>query len=301
MRIAKTPRLWLSIVELALGVPMLSIAIVYLALGGEYAPCQNPATFTVQACTTVVEVSVVGLIGLGLTSFGVVGTIIDSLVRAGYLTPRHLEPHPQLASTAETEIFLAMANQLLGEAKLPRARSVGTIAWSENLPWYMCRFKRQGFRKPFQLVLPASLRGSLALDDEKTLLAYYVDRLKPRLSLVLRFWAELVVPTPVLALMFAGVRFYWNGVLLLLGNAIIGTLFLTWFIRILPWAKKMNLKQDTWAANSLGRENLLRLFEKIDSLKLPEVENTKRRTGWIARLWPMPNITERIKNLSSTR
>jgi len=301
VRIAKTPRLWLSIVELALGVPMLSIAIVYLALGGEYAPCQNPATFTVQACTTVVEVSVVGLIGLGLTFFGIIGTIIGSLVRAGYLTPRHLEPHPQLGSAAETELFLAMANPLLGEAKLPRAGSVGTIAWSENLPWYMCRFKREGFRKPSQLVLSAPLRGSLAPDDWKTLLAYYIAHLKPHFSLALGFWAELVVPTSVLALMFAGVRFYWNGVLLLFGNAMIGTLLLTWFIRIFIWAKKMNLKQDIWAADSLGRENLLRLFEKIEGLKLPEVENTKRRTGWIARLWPMPNITERIKNLSSTR
>ena len=88
---------------------------------------------------------------------------------------------------------------------------------------------------------------------------------------------------------------------MLFGNAMIGTLLLTWFIRIFIWAKKMNLKQDIWAADSLGRENLLRLFEKIEGLKLPEVENAKRRTGWIARLWPMPNITERIKNLSSTR
>jgi Zn-dependent protease with chaperone function len=90
-------------------------------------------------------------------------------------------------------------------------------------------------------------------------------------------------------------------VLLLFGNAITGTLFLAWFIRIFPWAKKMSLRQDTWAANSLGRENLLRLFEKIDSLKLPELENAKRRTGWIARLWPMPNITERIENLNSQK
>src|SRR5206468_11418396 len=32
---------------------------------------------------------------------------------------------PQLGSAAETKIFLAMANPLLGKAKLPRARSVG--------------------------------------------------------------------------------------------------------------------------------------------------------------------------------
>ncbi len=42
----------------------------------------------------------------------------------------------------------------------------------------------------------------------------------------------------------------------------------------------------------------LELFKKIDGLNLPEVENAKRRKGWIARLWPVPNITERIANLT---
>jgi hypothetical protein len=63
--------------------------------------CQNPATFAVQACTTVAEVSVVGLIGFGLTFFGVVGTIIGGLVRAGHLTSRQLESHPPVASVDE--------------------------------------------------------------------------------------------------------------------------------------------------------------------------------------------------------
>jgi len=297
----KTPRLWLSIVELVVGISMLSFAVVFVALGGGYAGCQKPATFTVQACTTVAEVSVVGLIGFGLTFFGMIGTIFGGLIRAGYLTPREPESHPQMASVDESNLLLATASQLLGEARLPRARSVGTISWSQNLPWYACRFKREGFRKPFQLVLPASLRAALALDDWKILFAYYFDRLKPRLSLAMKFWAELFVPVPVLLFVLAGFKLYSNNVLLLFGNAITGALFLVWFIRIFPWAKKVSLKQDTWAANSLGRENLLHLLEKIDSLKLPEVENAKRRTGWIAHLWPMPNITERIENLNSGR
>jgi hypothetical protein len=295
----KTPRLWLSIVELVVGISMLSFAVVFVALGGGYAGCQKPATFTVQACMTVVEVSVVGLIGFGLTFFGIVGTIIGGLVRAGYLTPRQLEPHPQVASVDETNLLLATASKLLGEARLPRARSVRTISWSQNLPWYAWRFRSEGFRKPSQLVLPASLRGKLAPDEWKIILAYYFEALKPRLSLAMTYYVELIVPVPVLLLVLAGFKLYSNGVLLLFGNAITGILFLLWFIRIFPWAKRMNLKQDTWAANSLGRENLLRLFEKIDSLKLPEVENSKRRTGWIARLWPVPNITERTENLNS--
>ena len=56
MKVAKAPRLWLSVVELAVGVSMLSVATAYVSLGGGYAECRNPATFTVEACTTVVEV-----------------------------------------------------------------------------------------------------------------------------------------------------------------------------------------------------------------------------------------------------
>jgi hypothetical protein len=41
----------------------------------------------------------------------------------------------------------------------------------------------------------------------------------------------------------------------------------------------------------------LNVFKKIDPLQLPRVKN-KRRHGRALRLWPMPNITERIKNLT---
>lgn len=30
-------------------------------------------------------------------------------------------------------------------------------------------------------------------------------------------------------------------------------------------------------------------------------ENAKQSTGWTLRLWPMPNITERIQNLTDER
>src|SRR5947208_4658892 len=106
---------------------MLSVATAYVSLGGGYAECRNPATFTVEACTTVVEVAVVGLIGVGLTCSGVIGTIIGSLVRAGHLTPRQLESHLQVATVDEEKMFLATANQLLSEAKLQ-----GLILWGQS-------------------------------------------------------------------------------------------------------------------------------------------------------------------------
>ena len=42
----------------------------------------------------------------------------------------------------------------------------------------------------------------------------------------------------------------------------------------------------------------MEVFKKIDQLYLRRVENTKKRHGWTLRLWPMPNITERIQNLT---
>ena len=51
------------------------------------------------------------------------------------------------------------------------------------------------------------------------------------------------------------------------------------------------------AHHLLGKEALISVFKRIDQLQLPQIENAKNRCGWIAPLWPMPNITERIKYL----
>jgi hypothetical protein len=88
-----------------------------------------------------------------------------------------------------------------------------------------------------------------------------------------------------------GGRFY--------GQFIAGPVALVLLILILPLGKKLALRWDRWVAEEIGRSTLLDLFKKIDSFKLPRVENAKKRHGWVARLWPMPNITERIENLTS--
>ncbi len=274
---------------------MVVVAGVYL---GPVAQSQNPANCVPQTCLTNGIFAIIGLVGFGIALWGVVGSILGSLVRAGYIQLKPPETHPQIGSSPEDEKILAIANELLGETKLPRIRYVGTLAWSENLPWYGCRFKRQGFRKPPQLLLWTPLRGSLEPEDWKILLAYYFAHLKPRFWMMARsmFWLS----APVFAFLLVGAEVssvYGRQAAGLYAQAIATPFLLLWLIRIFPWAKKMSLKHDAWVANSLGRERLLRLFEKIDGLKLPDVEIGKRRKGWIARLWPMPNITERIENL----
>ncbi len=275
---------------------MLAVAGVYL---GPVAQSQNPANCVPQTCLTNVVFAFIGLVGFGLALWGVVGTIIGGLVRVGYIQLKPPEAHPQIGLGPEDERILAIANELLGEAKLRRTRYVGTVAWSENLPWYVCRFRRQGFRKPPQLLLWAALRGSLEPEDWKILLAYYFAGLKPRFWMMARsiFW----LIAPVIGFLLVGTvigSVYGRQAAGLYAQTIATPFVVLWLIRVFPWFKKMSLKHDAWVANSLGRERLLRIFEKIDGLKSPDVEIGKRRKGRIARLWPMPNITERIENLT---
>src|SRR5439155_20134139 len=69
-------------------------------------------------------------------------------------------------------------------------------------------------------------------------------------------------------------------------------------VPLLANAKGFMLRHDTYIAGLMGQRPLLDVFMKIDSLQLPRIENAKRRQGWALRLWPMPNITERIQNLT---
>ncbi len=69
-------------------------------------------------------------------------------------------------------------------------------------------------------------------------------------------------------------------------------------ILLFPSAKRLTLRQARRISRLEGQNVLRDLFRKINPLQLPRVENAKRRHGWTARLWPMPNTTERFKNLT---
>lgn len=64
-----------------------------------------------------------------------------------------------------------IANELLAQSKLWKIRSIESLAWADGQPWYVCTFKRQGWRKPPQLVLSAGLRqvGAGGLEDASSL------------------------------------------------------------------------------------------------------------------------------------
>ena len=87
-----------------------------------------------------------------------------------------------------------------------------------------------------------------------------------------------------------GGRFY--------GQFIGGPASLILLILILPLGKRFALRMDRWVAKQMDQRALLDLFKKIDSSKLSRVENAKQRHGWTLRLWPIPNIIERIQNLT---
>jgi len=82
------------------------------------------------------------------------------------------------------------------------------------------------------------------------------------------------------------------------GHLVAGPAYLIFLVLLFPLGKKFALRMDRWVAEQMGQSALLDLFKKIDSFQLPRVENAKKRPGWTLRLWPMPNITERIKNLT---
>ena len=69
------------------------------------------------------------------------------------------------------------------------------------------------------------------------------------------------------------------------------------FANILRSVKRKLLVYVRKAAEFGGRDVMLAAFEKIDSLGIWEVEKAKRRRRLIARLWPIPSITERIEFL----
>jgi hypothetical protein len=253
-----------------------------------------------ETCPSFAYYAGLDLVGFFVVLWGVFETIAGFLAREGALEyhPGPLAP-PQPGSGPEDENILSMARDLQRQVKRPKFGEITSLAWSEYQQWYSIGWKRKNIRNPFTLLLPEELRGRLELAEWKILLTYYFLHLKPRLRIVLRyFWSVIggfmLIPVGgILANLEYGLqggRFY--------GQFIAGPAALVLLILILPLGKKLALRWDRWIAEEIGRSALLDLFKKIDSLQLPRVENAKKRHGWVSRLWPMPNMTKRIQNLT---
>jgi len=277
---------------------MMMISVGYFGVQ----PLQNgrpPACFP-ESCPSLVLFAILGLAGFFVTLWGGGETIAGFLIREGLLE-YHTGPlpTPQPGSGPEDENILSMARELQRVVKRPKFGEIMSLAWSEYQPWYWAGWKRKSIRKPFMLLLSADLRGKLSPEEWKILLTFYFLHLKPRLRIVLRyFWSVIggfmLIPVGgILANLEYGLqggRFY--------GQFIAGPAALVLLILILPLGKKLTLRWDRWVAEEVGQRPLLDLFKKIDSFQLPRVENAKKRQGWTLHLWPMPNITERIQNLT---
>ncbi len=293
----RKPSLQLGLPVLAIGIAMITIA--YLN-AGPYVQNGMPAPCFPQTCPSLGYFVIIGLVGFFVALWGAVQTFLGFLIREGAVEHKSgpLEA-PKPGSGPEDENVLFTAKDLQRQVKLPKFGEVTSLAWSDDQPWYWPGFKRQGFRKPVVLLLHADLRGRLDAQERKILLTYYFLALKPRLRLLLRTLGPYIVA--LLLIVFGGSQIslqYGIQGGRLYGQFVAAPAAIIILVLLLANAKGFMLRHDTYIAGLMGQRPLLEVFKKIDSLQLPRIENAKRRQGWTLRLWPMPNITERIQNLA---
>jgi len=203
----------------------------------------------------------------------------------------------------EEERVLEITREILAHRRMSkRLRNVETLAWSDTQRWEWLRFKWQGYRKPSMLVVSAGLRGRLKLEDWKTYLSWHYLQHKPRQTW---YVAQPTLRTLLPVLLFSAVAVSLNFNIGPYASELFGAIFgppvlLLFGYLIGPAIRRLFLRLDAVAAESLGSMTLFSLFTKIDGLQLRENENAKKRVGWAARLWPEPNITERMANLQRT-
>ncbi len=210
------------------------------------------------------------------------------------------EEHLQAGSTQEDGQILETAKELLSNRRIQRLRPVDTLAWSDRQAWYAPPLRGAGLGKPSRIVLSAGLRGRIDIQDWRTLLAYYFQQYgSARNTLcVLRGFAKIWL--------LVGVSFSIGAILSLTLGRYVSSLFATTvgplvslavLFQLGPAIRNTLLTVDAAITKSMNTGKLLACFERIDRLQLPEIESAKKREGWVAHLWPMPNITQRIDNL----
>ena len=170
------------------------------------------------------------------------------------------------------------------------------------MPADQCAFRRS------RVYLPRSMKNKLEPHEWKPLLAssliYQYDRgLRLRLNLapfvtvlgpLILLAVALVLVTPVLGSgvfvgVFVGVDIILIFVAIFYGGA-----------RFARYARRLWLTADRFAAESIGKESLLSVLQKIDAMNLPEEKRLKKRKNYLAaNVYDShrPSITERIQNL----
>jgi hypothetical protein len=293
----RKPSLRLGLPVLIFGIAMITVASVNV---GQSLQNGRPPPCFPQTCPDLAYFAILGLAGFFVAMWGLIETIAGLLIRQGHLEYTSGPLTPALpGSGPEDESIISIAKELQNRIKRPKFGTITSLAWSDYQPWYWPGFKRTGIRMPITLLLSADLRTRLDTEDWRILLAYYFQNLKPRSRLFLEFIGPYIIAIMLIPL--GGIlivteyglqasRFYAQFV----GAPLLLILLVPLFLR----AKTFMLRQDRLTAELVSRQALLDVFKKIDQLQLPRIENAKRRHGWTLRLWPMPNMTERIQNLA---
>lgn len=194
------------------------------------------------------------------------------------------------------------------------------IAWMSNLgdprhlPSDQVVFIDKGLKRG-RVVLPSALRGKLETEDWRPLIAsslFY--QLTPEFRRVWRILGTILVVSllagllavPLLTVLFAlrytpsrevEVVVYFSGVFLLVFFLILMHFSFRFFN--LHVIGELRLKADRRAAQLLGKDQFLRTLEKINAMRIEDLQerNMENRTIWRGKVWPWPTINERVENL----
>jgi Zn-dependent protease with chaperone function len=150
------------------------------------------------------------------------------------------------------------------------------------------------------VILPKRLRGVLEADEWRPLMAsQLIYRKRWMLSQPWRQTLAMLLSIPLV--IFGGALFAF-----LLGPDRFAIPWLVYvivvvgpvFMNLVTWAQKdMRLHADAETAALLGKESFLSLLQKIDLLRLDDVEKTKK-SRIMRHFSKKPSITERIETIS---
>src|SRR2546428_7170635 len=193
------------------------------------------------------------------------------------------------------------------------------IVWSGTLgrPWTVpddqCTFTRGGANSG-PAVLPANMKTSLSTQEWRPLIASSLAFFfLPQTRRIWRFSRILRI------LYFTGVA--WSLVIILIVGTIFGNIDLlpflipvgilvqvALFFLVRYWdmnvIRSLRLEADRLAAKIVGSEQFIHTLEKINSMRIEDLEENKARkkTIWTRKgVYSWPNLNERLKNLTLLR
>ena len=189
----------------------------------------------------------------------------------------------------------------------------GTLGRPLDLPSDQCTFIRRGSKRG-RVVLPANMKTRLSTQEWTPLIASSLAFFfLPQTRRIWRFSRILRI------LYFTGVA--WSlGIILIVGT-IFGNIDLlpflipvgilvqvALFFLVRYWdmnvIRSLRLEADRLAAKIVGTEQFIHTLEKIDSMRIEDLEENKARkkTIWTRKgVYSWPNLNERLKNLALLR